>query len=101
MNFIDVGHLTHYEHPSPNSGRATHTHHMSHFGQLNNPHPMSRCPFCGATKPVVAWAACSVHCYELMSISTIRSWKLPLAPVGGEKPFEIKWSPMILSGGWH
>jgi hypothetical protein len=70
---------------------------MSHFGQLNNPHPMSRCPLCSATKPVVSWRACSFGCDELMRVVPKAIWALPTAPVGPDPVMAISWQPRLRS----
>ena len=70
---------------------------MSHFGQLNNPHPMSRCPYCGVVKPVVSWGACSFGCEELMKIIPKAQWALPKAPVGPDPVTVVSWQPGVRS----
>ena len=51
-----------------------------------NPHPASRCPFCGATKAVVTWRFCSQWCRDYADITPRIKWKAPNAPLGEVEP---------------
>lgn len=51
-----------------------------------NPHPMGRCPYCGAAKPCVLWLACSPQCADLMRNVPRQDWSLPAAELGSEEP---------------
>jgi len=51
-----------------------------------NPHPASRCPFCGATKAVVTWRFCSQWCRDYSAITPRIKWKAPNAPLGEVDP---------------
>jgi hypothetical protein len=51
-----------------------------------NPHPASRCPFCGATKAIVTWRFCSQWCRDFAGITPRIKWKAPNAPLGEVEP---------------
>lgn len=70
------------------------------MSRLNNPHPLARCPYCGATKAVVTWGFCSEWCRDYAVTTPRAQWEMPDAPVGAEEPFEVRHTPMVLSGGW-
>lgn len=53
---------------------------------VSNPHPHSKCPLCGCSKPVISWSACSRFCADYMQSIPKQQWKLPDAFVGSEEP---------------
>jgi hypothetical protein len=57
----------------------------------DNPHPMSRCPYCGCSKAVVTWRACSRYCDDHMQAVDRKFWKAPLVTEGTEEP-ELEYS---------
>ena len=44
------------------------------------------CPLCNASKPCVAWRACSIECDELMRAVPRATWANPAADATGEPP---------------